>query len=131
VWDSHEEVIRSYRSRAAFAKWRDDVLRLYVQHGFAAFEGGVRLKSPPSIEAQVFGMGMDIDGWEMMSRVRVPTLLMRGAESDKLSAKDADELVRLLPQSLLRTLPETTHTFPMEAPDEVARAILEFTRNLN
>jgi len=47
---------------------------------------------------------------------------------DKLSAEDADKLVRLLPQGLLRTLPETTHTFPMEAPDEVARAILEFAQ---
>jgi pimeloyl-ACP methyl ester carboxylesterase len=127
VWDSHKQVIESYRSRAAFAKWRDDVLRLYVHHGFTAFEAGVRLKCPSSVEAQVFGMGMHIDGWEMMSRVHVPTLLMRGAESDKLSAKDANELARLLPQSLLRTLPDTTHTFPMEAPDDVARAILEFT----
>jgi lipase len=128
VWDSHEQVFQSYRSRGAFAKWGDDLLRLYVQQGFAAFEGGVRLKCPASVEARVFGMDMHIDGWEMMSRVQVPTLLMRGAESDKLSAKDADELVRLLPQGLLRTLPETTHTFPMEAPDEVARAILEFAQ---
>ena len=52
--------------------------------------------SPSGPSAQVFGMDMHIDGWEMMSRVQVPTLLMRGAESDKLSAKDADELVRLL-----------------------------------
>jgi pimeloyl-ACP methyl ester carboxylesterase len=129
VWNSHEQVFQSYRGRGAFAKWGDDLLRLYVQQGFAAFEGGVRLKCPPSVEAQVFGMDMHIDGWEMMSRVQVPTLLMRGAESDKLSAKDADELVRLLPQGLLRTVPETTHTFPMEAPDEVARAILEFTHS--
>ena len=100
-----------------------------MQQGFAAFEGGVRLKCPPSVEAQVFGMDMHIDGWEMMSRVQVPTLLVRGANSDKLSAKDADELVSLLPQGFLRTVPETTHTFPMEATDEVARAILHFTQN--
>ena len=129
VWDSHEQVFQSFRSRAAFAKWGDDLLRLYVQQGFAAFEGGVRLKCPASVEAQVFGMDMHIDGWEMMSRVRVPTLLMRGGESDKLAAEGADELVRLLPHGLLRTLPKTTHTFPMEAPDEVARAILEFTQS--
>jgi pimeloyl-ACP methyl ester carboxylesterase len=129
VWGSHEQVFQSYQGRSAFAKWGDDLLRLYVQQGFAAFEGGVRLKCPSSVEAQVFGMDMHIDGWQMMSRVQVPTLLMRGAESDKLSAKDADELVRLLPQGLLRTVPETTHTFPMEAPDEVARAILGFTES--
>jgi hypothetical protein len=54
---------------------------------------------------------------------------MRGGESDKLSAKDAAELVRLLPQGKLRTLPDATHTFPMESPEEVARAILEFTQS--
>ena len=48
------------------------------------------------------------------------------AESDKLSAKDADELVSVLPQGFLRTVPETTHTFPMEAPDEVLRLLGAF-----
>jgi hypothetical protein len=50
VWDSHEEVFQSYQGRGAFAKWGNDLLRLYVQRGFAAFEGGVRLKCPTSVE---------------------------------------------------------------------------------
>src|SRR5262245_43398664 len=56
-WPSHEEVLASYRGRGPFVKWRDEVLRLYVDHGFAADgDGGVRLKCPPTIEAQVFQM---------------------------------------------------------------------------
>jgi pimeloyl-ACP methyl ester carboxylesterase/catechol 2,3-dioxygenase-like lactoylglutathione lyase family enzyme len=129
VWDDYEQVFESYRGRGAFAKWRDDLLRLYVHQGFAAFDGGVRLKCPPSIEAQVFSMDMGVDGWEMMSRVHVPTLLVRGAQSDTLSAAAAEELCRSLPHGQLRTLPDTTHTFPMEAPDEVAQMILEFTQS--
>src|SRR5205823_888089 len=47
AWSSHEEVFASYRGRGPFIKCRDAVLRLYVDHGFAVDDGGVRLKCPP------------------------------------------------------------------------------------
>jgi len=115
-------------SRAgAFAKWRDDVLRLYVHQGFSPVDRGVRLKCLAAIEAQVFSMALRFDSWDAIARVRMPALVLHGAESDTFSAGDAANAARLLAQGELRTLPATTHTFPMEAPDEVARAILEFT----
>jgi len=127
VWESYEQVFQSYRGRGAFAQWRDDVLRLYVHQGFFAVDGAVRLKCPPAVEAQVFSVDLRFDSWQVMSQVGVPALLVRGANSDALSAADAEEVGRRLAHGVLRTLPGVTHTFPMEAPDEVARAILEFT----
>src|SRR5262249_1883949 len=88
---SREEILASYRGRGPFVKWRDEVLRFYVDHGFAADgDGGVRLKCPPTIEAQVFQMAPEpgFDGWSALERLTVPALLLRGAESDAFSASD-------------------------------------------
>ena len=130
VWSSHEEVFVSYRGRGPFVKWRDDVLRLYVDRGFAADDGGVRLKCQPTIEAQVFRMAPEpgFDGWGALERLTVPALLLRGAGSDAFSVSDAEAALARLGRGELCTLPDTTHMFPMEAPEAVAAAILEFTR---
>jgi len=129
VWASHDEVFESYRGRGPFLKWRDDVLRLYVDHGFAADDGGVRLRCPPTIEAQVFRMAPELgfDTWGALERLTVPGLVLRGAESDAFSESDAEAAVGRLVHGERRTLPATTHMFPMEAPEAVAAAILEFT----
>jgi pimeloyl-ACP methyl ester carboxylesterase/catechol 2,3-dioxygenase-like lactoylglutathione lyase family enzyme len=128
AWPSHEEVFASYRGRGPFVKCRDAVLRLYVDHGFADDDGGVRLKCAPTIEAQVFRMAPEsgFDGWKALERLRVPTLLLRGAESDAFSAGDAEAALACLARGELSTLPDTTHMFPMEVPEAVAAAILGF-----
>jgi pimeloyl-ACP methyl ester carboxylesterase/catechol 2,3-dioxygenase-like lactoylglutathione lyase family enzyme len=131
AWPSHEEAFTSYRGRGPFVKWRDAVLRLYVDQGFAADDGGVRLKCAPEIEAQVFRMAPEpgFDGWKALERLTVPTLLLCGAESDALSAADAESALARLARGALSTLPDTTHMFPMEVPELVAAAILRFAES--
>jgi pimeloyl-ACP methyl ester carboxylesterase/catechol 2,3-dioxygenase-like lactoylglutathione lyase family enzyme len=125
-WSNREEALRSYRGRGPFAKWPDEVLRLYVDHGFADEEDGVRLKCAPAVEGQVFSMDRAFDCWSTFERIQAPTLLMRGGESDVLSPQDAARAVEHLRRGKLHTLPGTSHTLPMEQPQGVASAILEF-----
>jgi pimeloyl-ACP methyl ester carboxylesterase len=125
-WTNPEEVLASYRGRGPFGKWTDEALCLYVEHGFAREDGGVRLKCPPAIEAQVFSMEPLYDLWLALERIQAPTLLMRGEESEAFSANDSAEALRRLPRGDLVTIPQTTHTFPMEVPGEVGERILAF-----
>ncbi len=125
-WTSLEEVCASYRGRGPFARWPEAALRLYVDHGFTPENGGVRLKCPPAVEAQVFDMSPRFDSWGALDRVGVPALVLRGGDSEVLSAGDAAEVRRRLPRAELGTIEGATHTFPMEKPDEVAAAILAF-----
>ena len=47
VWRDAEEIVETYRTRPAFARWREDVLRLYADHGtFRREDGQVELKCP-------------------------------------------------------------------------------------
>jgi pimeloyl-ACP methyl ester carboxylesterase/catechol 2,3-dioxygenase-like lactoylglutathione lyase family enzyme len=130
VWNSTTEAFESYRGRGPFAAWPDAALRLYVDHGFRTEDGGVRLKCPPQIEAQVFGMSQDFDSWSAIDRLAVPALVMRGGDSPAFSAGDAERVAKHLRHGRVRTLEASSHTFPMERPDEVAAAILEFTDSI-
>jgi pimeloyl-ACP methyl ester carboxylesterase len=66
------------------------------------------------------------DLWVALERVRAPALVMRGEESEAFSASDAGEALRRLVRGELVTIPDTTHTFPMEVPREVGAKILAF-----
>lgn len=127
TWTGRDEALRSYQGRGAFAGWPGEALRLYVEHGFADEEDGVRLKCPPSVEAQVFSMERDFDCWQILERVTAPTLVVRGGDSDVFTAADAERTARHLPRATVRTIAGATHTVPMEKPEELADAILAFT----
>jgi pimeloyl-ACP methyl ester carboxylesterase/catechol 2,3-dioxygenase-like lactoylglutathione lyase family enzyme len=126
LWNDTQEAFASYRGRGPFARWPDDVLRLYVEHGFEPAEGGVRLKCPPEVESQVFGLELRFDPWSALERLERPALLVRGAESTAFSANDAAEALRRLRSGELRTIEDAGHMFPMERADVAASVILDF-----
>src|SRR5262249_27244463 len=110
-----------------FAKWTDEPLRRYVEHGFAKQpDGTIVLKCLPEVEAQVFGMAPRFESWSIFDRLTAPTLLMRGSESDAFSAKDGAKALARLRDGELHTVADGTHMFPMEQPDEVVDTIFAF-----
>ncbi len=129
VWPSREEIFRSYRQRPAFATWREDVLRLYVEHGTQGREDGqVELKCPPEAESLTFAGGAQSadEIWRLLPRISCPTLLLVGAETGPLYRASAEEAARRIPGARLEAVPGTTHFLPMERPDAVARVIERF-----
>ncbi len=58
--------------------------------------------------------------------VRCPTLLLRGARSELLTAEAAEELVRALPRGRLVEVPEAGHHVHIDQPDLVLAAIRAF-----
>lgn len=130
IWPSRQEVYDSYRSRPPFETWDDQILRLYVEHGFADRpDGSVELKCSPETESLMYVKGSH--GWpadQMMPHVRCPVLLVRGEESEVLSAADAERTASLLADCRLVAIPGG-HFAPFEHPrlaeDEVLRFLSE------
>lgn len=126
-FESHDRAFETYRQKLPFSTWREEVLRLYVEHGFEPAPGGrVRLKCPPSIEAEVFQRSADFDGWAVLDRLTLPTLLVRGEHSLALSELDAARALGHLRRGRLVTAPGTTHFVPMERPEWLAEEIERF-----
>lgn len=73
------------------------------------------------------GSGLSNDEmWQLFRSVRVPTLLVRGAESDVLTQEVAERTVREMPCARLAVVPGAGHSVPGDNPDGFTEAVLSF-----
>lgn len=127
LWPSREAVLASYAPRPPFENWRHEALDAYVEHGFEpAAEGGVRLRCPPAVEAQIFSMALDFDGWGQLDRIVEPTLVVRGETSDTFSERDMAQAMSRLRRGESATITGSGHLFPMEKPERLAEVVAAF-----
>jgi pimeloyl-ACP methyl ester carboxylesterase len=125
-WGSREEAAASYRKKALFRHFDPECFQDYITHGLTqAPGGGVRLTIPTAWEARVFETSPHAV-WRRMRSVTVPTLVLRGGDSDTLLPAAMKRIRRTLPGVRIEELPDTTHLFPLEQPEECGRRILTF-----
>ncbi len=133
-FDSLEQLFDGYRRRDVFRFLSDHSLRALIE-GITrpSVDGGYDLAYSPEWEARIYKTGIwnDSDLWSNIGDLRVPTLFLRGAETDTFFARTA-ELVRQRNLSIqTKTIPDATHLLPMEKPDEVAGTIRQFLASIN
>ena len=64
--------------------------------------------------------------WQALARVEAPTLLIRGAASDVLSADVADRMVEVLPAGQLAVVAQASHSVMTDNPTGTVEAISAF-----
>jgi pimeloyl-ACP methyl ester carboxylesterase len=128
-FDDLDTVFRGYRRRSVFRNLSDESLRAYIE-GMTrpGAGGGYELVYSPEWEALIYYTGIwhDLDLWRGLQHLKVPTLFIRGAQSDTFWAKTAVRVQRANPQVQIETLENTTHILPLEEPEKVGRLIVEF-----
>ena len=124
-WNSREEAARSYGKKPLFRRFSPESLQDYVTHGLTeAAGGGFQLTIPRTWEAHIFETSPRAV-WRRLGEVKVPTLVLRGRESDTLTAPSLERVRRTLPGVVAEELPGT-HLFPLEIPEACAHRILAF-----
>jgi pimeloyl-ACP methyl ester carboxylesterase len=121
TFDDLETLYRRYRSRSIFRFMSDENLRVYID-GMTQPNGDGRyeLVYSPEWEAQVYRTGLyDLDIWRGLPALEVPTLFIRGAETDTFLERAAKLVQRRQPKARVETLDESTHLLPLERPREV------------
>ena len=63
---------------------------------------------------------------KLSSRIKVPTLVLYGADSDTFRGPAVKRFKSLLPSATVKGFEDTGHFVPMERTDECAREILSF-----
>lgn len=127
VWPSRDELFDAYRGRPTFARWRDDVLRLYVAHGaFDREDGQIELKCPGEIEAELYRRSLSTETWGLLPRIACPTLVLRGEDTELLLARIAEGVAERIPGARLVTVAGGGHFVLMERPDAVLAEITAF-----
>jgi pimeloyl-ACP methyl ester carboxylesterase len=125
---SIEEAVAYWRARPLFEGWPESGLRLYAQSALRPAETGAGfvLRWSPEWEARGYAVAYP-DAWPLLAALpeQLPVLVVRGRQSDVFTEAAAAHLETVRPQTTLITL-DGGHLFPMTAPVNTARAVLEW-----
>ena len=87
----------------------------------------IRRNGKPSI----YRTGLrDFDIWRDLPKLEVPTLFIRGAETDTFLEKAAKLVKRKQPRARVETLDKSTHLLPLERPQEVFDMMQSFLKEV-
>ncbi|MGE5250453.1 MAG: alpha/beta fold hydrolase [Bacteroidota bacterium] len=133
TFDDLEAVFRGYRRRNIFRYFDDGKLRAYIR-GITrpGPGGGYELAYSPEWEAHIYDTGVwrDMDLWRGLPRLKVPTLIIRGAETDTMWEKTGRMVRRKNPRIHVETLERSTHLLPLERPNEVFELMQAFLKEI-
>ncbi len=130
-FDDLEKLFRSYRKKGVFRYFSDSALRAYVA-GITrpAPGGGYELAYSPEWEARIYytGVWRDMDLWWGLPSLKIPTLIIRGAETDTFLPQIVHRVKRTRPSTTIMTIEKSTHLVPLEKPVETFETIHDFLK---
>jgi pimeloyl-ACP methyl ester carboxylesterase len=133
TFDDLETVFRSYRTREVFKYMSDESLRIYIE-GITKPnpKGGYELIFSPEWESHIYLTGLqDLDIWRALPKLQVPTLVIRGSESDTFLPKAAELMKKKNPNLHVKVLEKSTHILPLEHPDMVFDIVENFVKEIS
>ncbi len=131
TFDDLETVFRGYRNRSVFRYVSDEHLRVYIEGITRKTDQGYELVYSPEWEAQIYRTGLrDFDLWRNLPKLEVPSLFLRGAETDTFLEKAARLVERKQPRARVEELDKSTHLLPLEHPQEVFDRMQSFVQSL-
>jgi pimeloyl-ACP methyl ester carboxylesterase len=132
-FDNLDVVFRGYRKRDVFRYFSDESLRAYIS-GIARPKdgGGFELAYSPEWEAHIYytGVWRDMELWRNLPNLQVPTLIIRGAETDTFLERAGELVKRRQPNVQVVTVPQSTHLVPLERPAEVFEIMQSFLKEI-
>ena len=66
------------------------------------------------------------EGWRLIRHIGVPSLVLRGADSDIFPPDIASRLVAGIPNSEFQEIPACGHSIPLDRPDAFLTAVRAF-----
>ncbi|MGB7875138.1 MAG: alpha/beta hydrolase [Anaerolineales bacterium] len=128
-FDDLERLYNGYRRKSVFRYMQDDSLRAYVEGIACQRDGGsYQLCYSAEWEIRIYltGIWRDMDIWRGLPELEVPTLIVRGVETDTFWEQTGKLVQRKQPGVRVEALESCTHLLPLERPGEVANLIQSF-----
>jgi pimeloyl-ACP methyl ester carboxylesterase len=128
TFDNLDLAFRGYRTRKVFRYLSDENLRAYIA-GIAKPKagGGFELVYSPEWESRIYLTSLrDFDLWRELPKLKVPTLIIRGAETDTFFENAANLIKKKNSKIQIKTLENSTHILPLEYPQKVFNLMRAF-----
>ncbi len=124
-WVERDAAFGHFRPKRVFKRISDEVLWDYVNAGTAVDEfGNYKLAYSKEWELQCYLKVYNC--WELFKSLKVPCLIIRGAESNTLSRRAWVRLKKISPESEYIEIPNTGHLVPFEQPEILASKIIDW-----
>jgi pimeloyl-ACP methyl ester carboxylesterase len=121
---SKEEAMNYFRE--SYPSYSEEVVENRVEYGLVSSGELLRWKSDPKSLEMVSSTFMDYDFWPHIEKITVPTLLIKGAESETVSKKTLERMKKTMKDFTLVEIKGSGHQVPMECPKEFETAVKEF-----
>ncbi len=129
VWESREAMFDAYRTRAAFKDWEDEPYRQFIEGGTRLLpDGRAELKCHPETEAAFYGMRDDLPVENYLKGLPGDWLLLLADYPGSQRPKDPgiERFRKLVSGSVVKPMGKGSHFLPMEHPNDVLNAILDW-----
>lgn len=127
TWPSAQAMFDSLVSKPPFRSRQSAALWDYVRHGAQVQpDDSVMLKCPPELEATMYNHSSRIDLFGALAQMTIPTLIVRGEQTDRFPREYAHRAVATMPRAQLVEMTGLTHFPSMEDPARVAALIVPF-----
>ena len=127
-----EILFKSYRTKNIFRYLSDDSLRAYIAGITHQTANGYELIFSPEWEVHIYRTSLlDFDIWRDLPKLEIPTLIIRGVETDTF-LEDAVKLIKQKqPKVRIEAVPQSTHLLPLEHPKEVFELMQAFLKEVS
>ena len=122
VWKDKAAALQHFQKKEKFAKFDDDVLRDYIEHGTINTGKGSELFFDPQIEAAIYATLPD-NLPKLRGKLKVPTFYIGGTNSREAEMARLGFMQKYFPIKF--QFIEGSHLFPLEKPQETAQAIIK------
>ncbi len=131
-YDSFESMFNAYRKKTVFKKINDENLKLYINSLIKINNQKCNIIYPKEYEYEIYKTGLLKDNfiWRNIHKVDIPCLIIRANESNAFLENASKKVARLNTKIKIKTLKDTTHLFPLEKPEEVAKHINDFLKEI-
>ena len=126
TWESEEAAYQYFRNRKLFKEWSDGMVLAYTEGMTAPSPtGGVYLTYPPEWEAQIYRT-IPTDVWKIAKLLKVPTLVIRGENSNTFTLESEKAFRKALPQARFEVVAGAGHLVAQEKPMEIGKSIKDW-----
>jgi pimeloyl-ACP methyl ester carboxylesterase len=109
----------------------DENLRIFIEGITRKTENRFELVYSPDWEAQIYRTWIqDFDIWKGLPELKVPTLFIRGAETDTFLEPAAKLVKQKNPRVQVQVVEKSTHILPLERPKQVFDIMQSFLKEV-
>ena len=120
-WPNAEAALHYLRSKTVFKNFTEECLKDYIIYGMEKTASGLQLKYNVNIEHKIYRT-IPHDLPKLKNQLKVPLIVLYGANSDVLHSYDIKNLRRSFKNVQIHKIPGG-HLFPFECPKETAELL--------